>query len=240
LAVSCTADVEDSQGELVLELCKGGRRFQCRFDLATGRAVLSISGTDMAQWRPSAQTGIQGKGRHDLVFSNCDRQLLLWVDGSLVSFDRPTDYQDLDNATPDETDLSPVGIAAAGAPIQINHLRVMRDIYYLALSGDSTNPRACDVLYLPEHAVPDERKPTDERQDYVDFPLRADQFFVLGDNSARSKDGRLWGQDNYWVPRDLVIGKALVLSWPRQSCNIPLVNLPFSYAPNVSRMGLIR
>ena len=37
LALSCTADVQSDAGELVLELRKGGRRFQCRIDVASGR-----------------------------------------------------------------------------------------------------------------------------------------------------------------------------------------------------------
>jgi len=31
--------------------------------------------------------------------------------------------------------------------------------------------------------------------DEARFPLAADQFFMLGDNSAESKDGRLWEAD---------------------------------------------
>ncbi len=40
-----------------------------------------------------------------------------------------------------------------------------------------------------------------------------DQFFVLGDNSAQSSDGRLW-KGEYWVDRELLIGKALFIYWP--------------------------
>jgi signal peptidase I len=38
----------------------------------------------------------------------------------------------------------------------------------------------------------------------------ADSFFVLGDNSASSKDSRYWG----FVPRQNVLGKALIIYWP--------------------------
>ncbi len=74
---------------------------------------------------------------------------------------------------------------------------------------------------------------------YVDFPLKPDQFFVLGDNSAKSKDGRLWGPE-YWVSRELLIGKALFIYWPHSWNKIPYVNLPLPYFPNVARMGLVR
>ena len=70
--------------------------------------------------------------------------------------------------------------------------------------------------------------------------MEPDQFFVLGDNSAKSKDGRLWGHDNYWVSRDLLIGKALFIYWPHSWNKIPYVNIPFPYFPNFGRMGLVR
>ncbi len=114
LAMECNAEVESPSGELVLELCKGTRRFQCRIDVATGRATLSISGQDMEKWRPAAVTSVRGKGRHRILFSNCDDQLLLWVDGNVVAFDAPTTYNDLGNVQPDNADLAPVGVASAG------------------------------------------------------------------------------------------------------------------------------
>ena len=72
------------------------------------------------------------------------------------------------------------------------------------------------------------------------FVLKADQFFVLGDNSARSKDGRLWGTDNHWVPRELLIGKALFIYWPHSWDRVPYVNVPCPYFPNFPGMGLVR
>ena len=53
-----------------------------------------------------------------------------------------------------------------------------------------------------------------------------DQFFVLGDNSAQSSDGRLWVGE-WWVERELLIGKALFIYWPH-GWEIPYVPLPFN------------
>ena len=37
-----------------------------------------------------------------------------------------------------------------------------------------------------------------------------DSYFVLGDNSASSKDSRYWG----FVPKENLLGEALVIYWP--------------------------
>ena len=41
-------------------------------------------------------------------------------------------------------------------------------------------------------------------------------YFVLGDNSGSSKDSRYWG----FVPKDNILGKAMVIYWPPQRIRI--------------------
>ena len=43
-------------------------------------------------------------------------------------------------------------------------------------------------------------------------PVPADSYFVLGDNSGSSHDSRFWG----FVPKRLLIGKAVCIFWPPQ------------------------
>jgi signal peptidase I len=121
----------------------------------------------------------------------------------------------------------PVGVASVGAKARLSHLAIFRDIYYIADDlSYSDGPRDGTVRNRYERSA--------------DYPLKADQFFVLGDNSAWSKDGRLWGADNYWVPRELLIGKALFIYWPHSWNKIPYVDIPFPMFPNFGRMEFVR
>jgi signal peptidase I len=44
----------------------------------------------------------------------------------------------------------------------------------------------------------------------------ADSYFVLGDNSATSKDSRYWG----FVPKNNLLGQAMVIYWPPQRIRV--------------------
>ena len=134
---------------------------------------------------PTAATSVRGPGRHEIRFSNCDNELLLvgrrraWSS----SMRRPR-YDDLGNTLPEASDLSPVGVASVGVKARLSHLAIFRDIYYIA--DDMSYPRPATTLRLQRPVRATKRR-------RCRFPLKADQFFVLGDNSARSQDGRLWG-----------------------------------------------
>jgi len=78
----------------------------------------------------------------------------------------------------------------------------------------------------------------------VRFYVAGDQFFPLGDNSPSSKDGRLfWDRpfggvippdEERYVPRDYLIGKALFIYWPHPWPR------PVWFTPNVGRMKIVR
>jgi signal peptidase I len=266
LVLEANVEVENAQGELILELVKGGRHFQCRVELANGKATLRISGLEGFQ--PTAQTAVQGPGSYRLMLANVDQQLVLWVNGRAVSFEGPgivagseggaVAYQLPDpNWQPQLDDLEPARIGARGAKLKVDRLRIYRDLYYIAVGGqgeyyggplsdfDSSNSpfrnyppvREADVA----QAFSDpSRWEAFGRSRAADFPLKADQFFMLGDNSAESKDSRLWGNNERFVSRELLIGKALVIYWPHSLDSIPGTKFPFPFFPNFSRMGLVR
>lgn len=221
LAVECKMKVERPGGEAVFELVEGGRVFRCRIDVDEGKATLSIDGLE--DFRHVVDTCIRGPGTYRIRFANIDDRLLLWVNRGVDTFD----YEPLQNTRPEEADLVPVRIGSHGAALEISHLKIGRDVYYIAQRLDletrgSHFPEITDRKIRP-------------------FELKADQFLMLGDNSAQSKDSRLWGGEGfeYYVSRDLLIGKALVIYWPHSLDRIPGTPIPIRFFPNFWRMWFV-
>ena len=145
-----------------------------------------------------------------------------------------------------------MGIAAEGAAVKASHIKILRDIYYIAVfnEGKPQNPgRLLDF----KSSQPDLSDPRNWKLDFREDNMKTceikleppnpahpekDQFFVLGDNSAQSSDGRLWVGE-WWVERELLIGKALFIYWPH-GWEIPYLRLPFNPIPNFQRMRFVR
>jgi signal peptidase I len=264
LMVEADVAVEAAQGEMVLDLVEGGRHFTCTIDLPTGQATLSAAGDQ--SFAPTAKTPVVGPGEYRVAFANVDDQLLLWVDGDLISFEGGTAYdakqvfgdrRELLPVTSEEDpgDLAPVGIGARGAKLAVDRLQVWRDLYYIAVKSGDRNPSELiadydRVDYSNLIALPGDSTlwPLLRNRRHQDFPLGADQFFVMGDNSAESSDARLWRSDvgrggqpgGDYLERRLLIGKALCVYWPHSWNRIPGTPIPFPLFPNVADMRLVR
>jgi signal peptidase I len=232
-------------GAIVLDLVEAGVTHRCEIDLGDGTARLRRGG--VVEDPARASTGVRGRGRWRLLFTNVDDELRLFVAGRSVAFDRPTTWQRplaaaagsapvVRSGVPGERepdDLAPVGITAVGADVVARGLRVLRDVYYIA-SGDA-NAMAGLVAEKPLFTFP---------------PLADGQFLMLGDNSSASKDSRAWGRPEdgpFHVDRHLLIGRALVIFWPHAipaGWSVPLrlgsweVRLPCW--PNFGRIGFVR
>jgi signal peptidase I len=212
LAVECLLHSKAAGGTVVLDLVEAGARHTCTLDLATGEAVLARGeGADAV--RAAAPSGVKGRGRWRLLFANVDDELSLFINGRPVAFsDSPTWGRPIAAAAEalpvvrgarpgaaEPDDLTPVGITADAADVAVRDLRVLRDLYYVS-SGTLAAFQGRDR----EEAI-------------VTYPLEADQFFMLGDNSSASKDSRAWGTPEaplHHVDRRLLIGRALVVFWP--------------------------
>jgi signal peptidase I len=257
LMVECQLELTRPEGTAVVELIKGGRHFRCDLDCQSGQARLSIDGVD--DYRPTAQTAVRGQGSHRVALANIDNQLVLWIDGSPVEFDSPTSYEPLDNDKPksdaqDPGDLLPARIGSQGAGLRVSHLRLWRDLYYIATSSGGplsdydqpvgSVPGMSYEQLLAFWSTPSQWEPSggaspfDDRREAV-FPLEADQFFALGDNSPVSGDARLWPHEKY-VSRELLMGKALFIFWPHSFDQVPGTKIPLPFFPNFARMRFIR
>ncbi len=241
LAVSCQLDVESSSGELWLELIEAGRAMTCRIDVQTGKAQLAIEGLD--DYQPAADTDFEGPGTYRVLFANVDDRLMLWLDDDLrgdlylVEFNSPTEFGPLGNTQPTQRDLSPASIGSQGLAMRASHLRIDRDIYYVATRGTNSDESA---LASWEHLSDPSRWHALAQNQPVQFELRPNQFLLLGDNSPRSKDSRLWNENEKFVHRDLLIGKAIYVYWPHALQTIPGTGIYVPFFPNFGRMGWIR
>lgn len=212
----------------------------------------------------SADTAIRAGKKYSLRFSNVDEQLRLWINNKSIVFDSPAtfnprNFQTRHDSRPHFTtahplDAAPVGIAAMGGETTITRFRLFRDQYYIATLGSMPmNDYAWGNLPTVRSTLSDptawDESGIWEKRQQIEFVLEADQFFPMGDNSPESKDARCWvdatfgevpDQDAYlyakasYVPRDLLVGKALAVFWPH------VWNRPIPYTPNLRRVRLIR
>jgi hypothetical protein len=74
----------------------------------------------------------------------------------------------------------------------------------------------------------------------VSWTLEKGQFFALGDNTAQSKDSRMWTDDrpevSFYIPEKFLVGEALFVHWPHGN-PIPGTNL--HVVPEVRKMRFI-
>jgi hypothetical protein len=120
-------------------------------------------------------------------------------------------------------------IEIAGVPAQIHALAIDRDLHYRPAAYGQT-PFGPARIGLPATATHPSSTLTLEPQ----------QFFVCGDNSPASLDGRLWGSPDYWVAdqvdaapstvhRSLMLGRAFCVYFPA----------PYGLVPDFGRLRLI-
>jgi signal peptidase I len=285
LALQFELESKSASGKVIADLVKGGHHFRCAFDLANGDADLTISGdeSEAKAYHRNGKTPVVGVGRHAITFANVDDELTLWVDGKVVALTNPNkpqgnpasgpeqhpngyDSEQLNDHVPTEEDLSPAGIGAEMATVKVSHIKILRDVYYIAVFKNKESPDEGPMQDFI--SLPDLKNDANWKRDFTKIPngnmktceirLNAadpahqsekDQFFVLGDNSAQSSDGRLWAarypnhpfNPEYWVDRELLIGKALFIYWPHGWGYVPLPNGGYvNPIPNFGRMHLVR
>ncbi|OQY07762.1 MAG: signal peptidase I [Planctomycetales bacterium 4572_13] len=132
-------------------------------------------------------------------FAVVDQQLVLEFGSSRIVHDLGTD---IDAAGTDREIMPQVQILGRGK-VQLTHIGLYRDIYYLSSDEDKRVQRA-------------------SRENSM--ILTDNEFFVCGDNSPFSADSRMWKEPGLAnnaksypagvVPKDYLVGKAFFVHWP--------------------------
>jgi len=266
---------------LSLLLSSFERRFKAEI-CADGKVWLWHEGPDSppGQWEMWGRRQLKPLakgGCHEVALAHADFRVALWLDGQevLASTEQqyPADYNWLKARVATNRDgriIRPiptpqVSFVAEGGPSELWHVRLFRDVFYTC---PQLQPVERDASPLWDFARWMQRRgrladrgsgwgTTGNPIKLAKFPGRPelDQFFVLGDNSPQSLDGRCWtkaaptlrltdqktGETLYQlgtVPRYGLIGKAFFVYWPAGFGVPKLPGLPI--LPNVGKMRLIR
>ncbi|MBX3354154.1 MAG: hypothetical protein KF724_00470 [Phycisphaeraceae bacterium] len=158
----------------------------------------------------------------------------------------------------DPVAAQPQGIAElrwefAGSPVTLHRVRVDRDLYYQPAFQSPHNQVPSNGPIISGHGFGSNIAKPEQ--------LAADHFLMLGDNSAASRDGRVWGRPHpilsrefgfdapFVVPRSLLVGKAWCVYFPATgrlasgidgpTADDALNRLP-ALAPNFGRLRFIR
>lgn len=239
-----SGEADGTTGEMVLELVKGGTAFHARLNFVRGDVTLEIP--SVSEFRPETVPYRFKIGKsYRVLFANIDEQLRLIINGRELPFPNEGKYDRLcsplsgsdkailpRNRDPNGLDLTPVSIGT-NAPATVRHLKIMRDLYYIALGNHLEPAQSSSPIITQKHlfkfGVRDSfdhfySKPLnaeDEKalaqffstpslwQDYGNtrsalFRLRGDQYLALGDNSSNSEDCRSWGHPDPSWPDGIV------------------------------------
>lgn len=133
-----------------------------------------------------------------------------------------------------------------GAPMTVGAMTVDRDLFHRRDLIRSAGQKHAAPAGREDEIRPGQ--PAAATSPETILTLKDDQFFMLGDNSGRSNDGRLWGwpapmvaelydPDPFVVHRDLLIGKAFAVYFPASH---GLTSGGTGFIPDFGRLRFIR
>jgi len=208
-----------------------------------------------------------GQGRK-LELAHVDHGAKVWIDGEKV-IDETYEVtlgklkQRLDAAVDKPLPIPGARIGVKGGGMEMTHLKLVRDVYYMSTTLPSESSENPDFLLDYARGEGDKARSGEPGWGVAGNPIKLrkrahdsdlDEFYVLGDNSPQSLDSRGWREAapslrlldkdkkrQYrlgTVPRYNMIGKAMFVYWP-SGYRLPLFpGIPI--IPDVGRMRLIR
>jgi len=259
LTLESTIDISGitPNAALRFELIKAGVPHRWTINLGTGHASVTRGDDELGQ----CETPIRGPGRYQVAFANVDDGMSLIVNGTPVQ-EKPFIYDSNPESVPipTEADLAPAAIAVRNATVVASDLVLKRDIYYTQYPGrldygvvwEDHYPRSPTELF--DFLSDPSRFPSLAKVRSHEYTIGDDLFFMMGDNSPRSKDSRGWGSDDsawdtterkpWEVPRQLLTGKAFYVYWPHGHPIWPNIgfnrDIRLTFRPYFERMKWIR
>jgi signal peptidase I len=260
--VRVVAAVEaDDPSALSTEFVLEARSHTYSWKVAGGKATLALnnrtSGAEVARSEtnfpmPAAGTPMK------VEFWHVDQTMSLWLNGAQVAeiqYDTWSVEDRVRFSFPDiafetyrsdpvarQPEAALLSWKFEGSPVTLHHVQVYRDLYYrpaIATANEqcaSNGPAVAGLAFGTDLAHPAQ--------------ILADQFLMMGDNSAFSRDGRVWGRPHqlvvdqlgvdspFVVPRELLLGPGWSVYFPAPLSHPSKEDL--SVVPNFGKLRFIR
>lgn len=229
--LQCQITPLETTGQIELRTSKYEHAFYAVADLEADELRLEYRDPETQQrtvWQTLGDAGLDRP--FQLALANADYRVTIELNGRSVlasTAEQFTTTPEAARARFRQPVIPEIQIAVDGARVTLAHLRIDRDIFYR-----SYEDRRPD---LPMRGV-------QERA----FQLKADEYFVLGDNSTASQDSRFWqnagphtGNHDYrpgTVPADQIMGRAFFVYWPGF---LPLFGKGVPIVPNLGDIRFI-
>jgi len=213
------------RGRVGIELSKYESRYKAWVDFAGDMVIVKVSegGETILKSKPIESPAVDKP--YLVRFVNVDHQLVFEFGAEKLSYDLGRGPED---TGPRKTEIQPQVKIFGSGKLTLSHIAVFRDVHYTAAKFANSG--------RPGRAM--EGNP---------FKLEKDEFFMLGDNSPNSEDGRWWSREGIGnngvfyragiVPRDYLVGKALFVYWPGGFR--PFAQSRFAFIPNFGRRRFI-
>lgn len=238
LKLAFSYERKSGEGHLTARLKKYDHEFLLRFE--PGRVTLEHRDPQLADshefiapLRPFDPSKARGPVR--VEFENADYRVRVRLNGELVFETTPAQYhpdlrQLIENYERGKEAPTPeVAIDAERQEAALTHVSLWRDVYYTPESRQTSRDRMNGSPRNP-------------------MKLGADEFFVMGDNSAGSYDARFWEArvnlpeeklhvEAGRVPKRFLLGRAFFVYWP--AGYRPIGTAP-ALVPNFGDMRLIQ
>jgi len=190
LRTTLTVGSASSGGAVTLAIHDGGHRFELVMPVGSGRARLLMDGESVKDAAPSLAVGVASA----VSMENYDDRIVVYVDGAqlLVHDYEPTEkYWSAHRSERAVDGTYKLGIKAASCRVQLDRVRIGRDLHYADRSRRFTPGQG-------------------------ECQLADTEYFVMGDNNPCSSDSTssVWLRPG--VSESRILGRAFFVFWPVQ------------------------